>query len=141
MNAFLQEMVAAEKITEEYRGAVRTDKICKFLKAEIGYRAWKAQRAGKLYREKPFFLTIPAKRLDETLPADENVLIQGIIDMYFVEGDGIVLLDYKTDRIDSMEALRQRYEMQIDYYQEALERLTHLPVKERILYSFSLDRY
>ena len=79
--------------------------------------------------------------MDETLPEEESVLIQGIIDMYFIEEDGIVLLDYKTDHVESMEALWERYEMQINYYREALERLTKLPVKEKILYSFSLDRY
>lgn len=69
------------------------------------------------------------------------MLIQGIIDVFFVEEDGLVLLDYKTDSVRSMEELWNRYETQLDYYQEALQKLMEKPVKERVLYSFSLERY
>ena len=68
-------------------------------------------------------------------------MIQGIIDVYFEEEDGLVLLDYKTDAVPDLEMLWQRYETQLDYYQEALERLTGKKVKERILYSFHLGQY
>ena len=53
----------------------------------------------------------------------------------------IVLLDYKTDVIDSLEALWNRYNVQIQYYEEALTKLMQMPVKERILYSFYLEKY
>ena len=120
---------------------MRAEKICQFIKSEIGYRIWKAERMGTLWREQPFFLTIPATRLSAEFPEKENVLIQGIIDLYFEENGKLVLLDYKTDRVASLEELWNRYETQIDYYQEALERLTGKSVKERILYSFSLGKY
>ena len=69
------------------------------------------------------------------------MLIQGIIDVFFEEEDGLVLLDYKTDSVSSMKELWNRYETQLDYYGEALERLMGRPVKEKILYSFHLERY
>ncbi len=69
------------------------------------------------------------------------MLIQGIIDVFFEEEDGIVLLDYKTDAISSMKELWNRYETQLDYYQEAVRKLSGKPVKERILYSFHLETY
>ena len=62
---------------------------------------WRAQEQGLLYREQPFVLGIDAKRLDPDLPKGEKVLIQGIIDVFFIEDGEIVLLDYKTDVIDS----------------------------------------
>ena len=68
----------------------------------------------------------------------EMLMIQGIIDAYFVEDGKIVLLDYKTDAVSSMDELWKRYETQMDYYREALEALTHLKVSERRLYSFKL---
>lgn len=68
------------------------------------------------------------------------MLIQGIIDVFFEEEDGIVLLDYKTDAIFSMKELWNRYETQLDYYQEAVQKLSGKPVKERILYSFHLGK-
>ena len=69
------------------------------------------------------------------------MLIQGIIDVYFEEDGKIVLLDYKTDIIGSLDDLWNRYQTQLDYYQEALEKLTLLPVKEKMLYSFHLGKY
>lgn len=139
VDEFLKEQTKQLRLLEEYRGAVRTEKICKFLRSRLGYRMLRAQADGKLYREQPFVLAIPATRLKETFPEEETVLIQGIIDAYFIEEDGIVLLDYKTDSIASLDALWQRYETQMDHYQEALERLTGKRVKERILYSFHFD--
>ena len=62
------------------------------------------------------------------------------MDVFFVEEDGIVLLDYKTDRVGSGKELWDRYETQLDYYEEAVCKLMNMPVKERILYSFSLER-
>ena len=70
---------------------------------------------------------------------EEKVLIQGIIDVFFAEDGQLVLLDYKTDVIGSMEELWNRYAVQLDYYEEALSRLMELPVKEKILYSFYLE--
>ena len=58
---------------------------------------WRAFEQGLLYREQPFVLGIDAKRLDQDLPEGEKVLIQGIIDVFFIENGEIVLLDYKTD--------------------------------------------
>ncbi len=127
------------RLQEEYYKALRMERICRFLKAEIGYRMWRADREGALYREQPFVLAIPASRLSETFPEEEKVLVQGIIDVYFIEEGEIVLLDYKTDVIPNMEALWNRYETQLEYYQEALERLTEKKVKEKILYSFHLS--
>ena len=63
--------------------------------------------------------------------------MQGIIDVYFEEADGIVILDYKTDRVQSMEELWNRYETQLDYYGQAVARLSGKPVKEKIIYSFA----
>ena len=127
------------RLQEEYYKALRMERICRFLKAKIGYRMWRADREGALYREQPFVLAIPASRLSETFPEEEKVLVQGIIDVYFIEEGEIVLLDYKTDVIPNMEALWNRYETQLEYYQEALERLTEKKVKEKILYSFHLS--
>ena len=61
--------------------------------------------------------------------------------MFFEEEDGLVLLDYKTDAVSSMKELWNRYETQLDYYREAVQKLFGKPVKERILYSFHLGRY
>ena len=141
LEEFLQRETVSLRLTEEYAKAVSLPKILNFLEQELAYRMWRAQEQGLLYREQPFVLGIDAKRLDPDLPKGEKVLIQGIIDVFFIEDGEIVLLDYKTDVIDSLEALWNRYNVQIQYYEEALTKLMQMRVKERILYSFYLEKY
>ena len=141
LKEFLQRETASLRLTEEYAQAVSLPKIRHFLEQELAYRMWRAFEQGLLHREQPFVLGIDAKRLDQDLPEGEKVLIQGIIDVFFIENGEIVLLDYKTDVIDSLQALWNRYSVQIQYYEEALTKLMQLPVKERILYSFYLEKY
>ena len=141
LEELLQRETISLRLTEEYAKAVSLPKILNFLEQELAYRMWRAQEQGLLYREQPFVLGIDAKRLDPDLPEGEKVLIQGIIDVFFIEDGEIVLLDYKTDVIDSLEALWNRYNVQIQYYEEALTKLMQMPVKERILYSFYLEKY
>ena len=68
------------------------------------------------------------------------ILVQGIIDAYFYEGDEIVLMDFKTDKAGcgGIQELVKKYKVQLEYYAQALERLTGKPVKEKIIYSITL---
>ena len=66
--------------------------------------------------------------------------MQGMIDAYIEEEDGIILIDYKTDVVKDGKILREKYEKQLDYYQKALEKLTGRSVKERIIWSFALNK-
>ncbi len=141
LHGFLLKQVEEKRLSREYYEAVREERILRFLDCELGQRLCIAYREGRLYREQPFVMGVGADRLGQGFPGTETVLIQGIIDAFFVEKDGIVLLDYKTDSVDSMEELWNRYETQMDYYGEALCKLMGQPVKERILYSFHLGRW
>ena len=141
VHTFLQGEVESRRLKEEYYQAVREKRIVKFLQSQLAERMGQAQKRGELYREQPFVLGIEARRLKDEFPEQETVLIQGIIDVFFVEEDGLVLLDYKTDSVSSMAELWNRYETQMDYYQEAIQKLMGMPVKESILYSFHLETY
>ncbi len=120
--------------------SVKTGRIIDFVKTQLAQRMIEANRRNALFREQPFVLGIPANRLKERYPEEETVLIQGVIDLFFYENDGIVLADYKTDRVDSEEELIARYKAQLDYYQLALEQITGQRVKERYIYSFALKK-
>ena len=140
LKEFLQRETASLRLTEVHAQAVSLPKIRHFLEQELAYRMWRAFEQGLLYREQPFVLGIDAKRLDQDLPEGEKVLIQGIIDVFFIEnGDRPVGLQDRCDRF--LQALWNRYSVQIQYYEEALTKLMQLPVKERILYSFYLEKY
>ena len=90
-----------------------------------------------LYREQPFVMQRSASMLDDGWK-NETVLVQGIIDAYFEEPDGLVVLDYKTDKVRRKEELAERYQEQLRYYAKALEQMTGKKVKEKIIYSFTL---
>ena len=76
---------------------------------------------------------------DPSLSAEygnETVILQGIIDCFFAEGDGYILFDYKTDKVRDKTEIRTKYEKQLSLYAEAIEKLTGKPVKEKYLYLF-----
>ena len=139
LEELLQKSIAQQVMPAEYGVAVNKYKLLHFLETPLAKRMWEAQKRGELYREQPFVLGIAADKLNPDFPAEEKVLIQGIIDAFFVEDGEIVLLDYKTDKVLNAKELWDRYEAQLDYYEEALCKLMQMPVKERVLYSFSLE--
>ncbi len=141
LRELLEEETAGKRLSEEYFHAVNEQKLLLFLNTSLAKRMGRAQREGRLHREQPFVLGISADRLGKDFPEEETVLIQGIIDVFFEEEDGLVLLDYKTDAVREVQDLWKRYETQLDYYCEALQKLTGKPVKERILYSFHLNAF
>ena len=85
-------------------------------------------------------LGLAAERVKPEFPAGETVLIQGIIDVYWEEPEGLVVLDYKTDRVECEEELISRYQAQLDYYGEALSQITGKPIKEKLIYSFCFEK-
>jgi len=100
-----------------------------------------AEENGLLRREQPFVLGLTAKEIYPESDSDETVLVQGIIDAFFEEEDGLVLMDYKTDHIheDAKTELTKKYKGQLHYYCLALERLTGKTVKEIWFYAFAKD--
>lgn len=143
----MEAMLRDGRLSEAYYEAVSVPKLTAFLTGRAAGRMAEAARAGKLYKEQPFVLGLPANRLKPDFPPEETVLIQGIIDVFFEEEDGFVVLDYKTDAVDTPEELLKRYQVQLAYYSEALEQISgyepgteRKPVKERIIYSFKLGQ-
>ena len=141
----MDRMLRTGRLSLEYREAVSVPKLVDFLTGRAAFRMAEAARARKLFKEQPFVMGIPASRLGTGFPAEETVLIQGIIDVFFEEEDGLVVLDYKTDAVSCAEELVKRYQVQLAYYSEALAQIygyepgvSGKPVKERIIYSFKL---
>lgn len=127
----LEEKRQAGHLTDEMVECIKIEDILTLLHSNLGKRMRLAASKGVYFTEQPFVLGMEEGK--------ETILIQGIIDVYFEEEDGLVLLDYKTDRVYQKEELIARYKSQLDYYAEALRRLTGKPVKERLIYSFSLQ--
>ena len=169
----MEAMEKEEKITADMRALVREQTVADFVSSETGKRMALAQRMGALYRERPFVMGFTEEELEnygfgvgsntdsceniyEKTDSDQEkeeqqkvrheedlTLIQGIIDVFWIEKDGIVLLDYKTDRVQQAKELIDRYETQLKLYADALERVfgaRKLKVKEILIYSFSLEQ-
>ena len=126
------------RMTREMADSVRTADVLGFLDSSVGKRMRTSADCGKLWKEQPFVLGIPEQELYKDEPEGDFALVQGIIDVYFEEEDGLVVLDYKTDKVYKIEELVEKYHAQLDYYGRALEQITGKKVKEKVLYSFTL---
>lgn len=133
-------LVSAGFLTEAELKAVDKEKVTSFLRSQI-YNRIKA--SSDVMREKKFSILVPAGTYNPELPADlgrEPVLIQGIADCVFRESDGLVILDYKTDRETDESSLVNKHKDQLTTYAHALSQCLGTPVKEAYIYAFSLDK-
>ena len=135
-------LTEAKKMAYEEAQCIRIQDIMTFLHSEIGQRMKKAFEADQLYREQPFVLAQSMKNIEKDWNGEETVLVQGIIDAYFIEDEEIVLVDYKTDRVRKGEEqhLIDLYHTQLEDYAQALERMLQKKVKETYIYSFALGK-
>ncbi|MEE1086632.1 MAG: helicase-exonuclease AddAB subunit AddA [Schaedlerella sp.] len=129
-----------EKLTEEMTECIRETDIMNFFESSVGKRMHEAAEKGLLYKEQPFVLGVDAKTVYPEDKSGEILLIQGIIDVFFEEDGELVLLDYKTDRVYSEKILKDRYQVQLDYYSKALEQIMQKKVKDKVIYSFTLGK-
>ncbi len=124
-------------VKKEALSVINKEKIIKFFKSDLGKRMAEAK---EVMRESEFEISIPAKRLYPDIEDEsESVLLQGIIDCWFIENGEIVLVDYKTDRVEDISQIHEKYDIQLSLYAEALEKIAKKRVKEKVIYLFSKD--
>lgn len=125
-----------ELLTKAEVNGLNRDWIVGFLKSEICQRI---KASEKVIREGAFKLMIPAEEAG-FIGAEEGaeMLLQGIVDLMFLEDGKWVLLDYKTDYYKKGETgkLREAYRIQLEWYARAVEMGTKKAIKERLLYLF-----
>ncbi|MBO4410751.1 MAG: helicase-exonuclease AddAB subunit AddA [Lachnospiraceae bacterium] len=130
-------------ISESEQGTIEVDDLRLFLRSDIGKRYARAFSAGKCRKEQQFIIGLPVREVfpeAQVRSQDELVMIQGVIDLYLEEEDGIVVVDYKTDRVRDPEILVREYRVQLDLYEKALTMMTGKTVKEKWIYSFVLGK-
>ena len=140
-------LVENQFLTEEEVKLIDGALIMKLVNSALGQRLAEAEAAGCLWKERPFNLKMNHDPNGSGQMSE--VIVQGVIDCYFEEEDGLVLVDYKTSRIRSgadgqpdsglaLDREKQRiashYQTQIDIYRRALEAATGKPVKEAYIY-------
>lgn len=129
----MDEMLKKGLITDDMHRLTRPKLIEQFISSDVAARMAQADKRGDLYKEKPFVMDY------------EGVLVQGIIDVFWLENDKIVLLDYKTDRVNAAKELIDRYSTQLKLYADALGRIfstdgKSIQADERLIYSFRLQQ-
>ena len=143
----IKQMEDKKLLTEsEAKIAVNTysEKIEGFFQSNIGKRIINSP---EVYREAPFVFRKKAAEVLNSLNDYDLILVQGIIDCYFIENNEAVIVDYKTDKIDEtkditpqINKLEREYNDQIALYKEAVEKITGKKVKECYLYLFSIGK-
>lgn len=129
----MDEMLKKGLITDDMYRLTRPKLIEQFVSSDVAARMAQADKRGDLFKEKPFVMDY------------EGVLVQGIIDVFWLENDKIVLLDYKTDRVNAAKELIDRYNTQLKLYADALGRIfstdgQSIQADERLIYSFHLQQ-
>lgn len=138
----LVQMLAERKLNQAMYDCLDDRVLYGFVKSSVGQRMKAAWEKGLLKREQPFVIRQNAGEIDPGWDVSQQVLVQGIIDAYFLEEDQLVIVDYKTDKVypGQEHRLLELYGIQLNYYGQALERMTGRKVKEKIIYSITLQK-
>lgn len=133
----IKNLVKKEMITEKEAENINRKAILKFTQSEI----WKEmQQAKEVQKEKPFYITVPAKEIYQE-EIEEEILVQGIIDLYYInQKDELILVDYKTDFVETEEELINKYRKQLKLYKKALEEALEKKVSHIFIYSTFLGK-
>lgn len=127
-----QRLIDEGFITPEQSRALNISDIKRFMQSDT-YRH--IINADKVLKEHRFTVEISARDADETSSCTDNIILQGAIDCLVFEPDGIIIIDYKTDRVKNVSELAHRYSKQLTLYKKAAEQLFPLPVKKCLIYS------
>lgn len=124
-------------ITEREVQTINTKTLLQFTKSNL-FRDLK--EAKEVHKEEPFYINIPASEI-YNVQVQENVLVQGIIDLYYInKQENIILVDYKTDYVQNENELIEKYKSQLELYKRALEGALKKQVEKVIIYSTYLQK-
>ena len=148
IRAQIEDLVKRRVITEKESKVLSPRKILRFFRSPIAKRILSSKfvkREQKIYTQvkmNDIYINDKVFKNNREIYEDESVMLRGVIDLYFEEDDGLVILDYKTDWIDdenNKKEIIHRYKKQLDIYAEVLSTLTGKKIKEKYLYLFSID--
>ena len=135
-----QELIAKKFITKLQAESIYVKKLLDFLNTDF---AQSIKSAKQIEKEKPFCTKISAKEISEEAGENDEILVQGIIDLYFINEFGeLVLVDYKTDYVENANEniLKDKYKKQLEIYKKALEEALSRKVDKTYIYSLYLNK-
>lgn len=132
----IENLVSGGFITEEQGKSLDKKRLASFFNSPLAKRMFNSD---KIYREIKVSTFLSANEV-YGIDFDDKILVQGIADCVFEENGQLVLVDYKTDRVNDKNELLERYKKQLTFYKYAIEKTLKMPVKEVMLYSFYLEK-
>ena len=142
INSFVEKNIMSMDEIE----TIKINWIVKFIQSDIFKEIYIANKSEKLFKEKAIDYNIKLKNLfkDENIEEDEKIMVVGIIDLFFENENGeIILLDYKTDYVtkENLEEVKARYKVQLDLYKSAIEDISGKKVAKKGLYLFGINEF
>ncbi|OOB78343.1 MAG: helicase-exonuclease AddAB subunit AddA [Epulopiscium sp. Nuni2H_MBin001] len=140
IKAHLEQLVSKNQLSSQAVDIINLNKLVSFANSPV----INAMRKSQVYfKEQPFVYLREASIINKDC-ANENILIQGMVDACFIDNGNIVLIDYKSDYVApevGVDALVDKYKIQLDLYAEALENIMAKPVISKWLYLYSVDTW
>lgn len=136
----IEELKDKEIITEIEEQNIDKEKLLEYTNSQL----WtELKQAKEIHKEHPFYINIKASRIYNQINKedDEDILVQGVIDLFFIDKDDkLILVDYKTDYVQNENELVEEYKGQLDLYKEALEQSLNKKVDKMCIYSVYLNK-
>ena len=125
-------------ISEEELENININILYNYTKSDL----WNELKSAKeIHKETPFYINIPAKEIYEEADENEKILVQGVIDLYYIDkNDNLILVDYKTDYVPNgaIKVLEEKYKVQLELYKKALEEATGKKVTRAMIWSLNI---
>jgi ATP-dependent helicase/nuclease subunit A len=134
----IEEFVDSGKLEKAAADSIDARDVVKFTKTDLFRRMKAAENANELFREQKFLMSVPVNEIYPDSDSKETMILQGIIDVCFLENGKYVIADYKTDRVNTLEELTDRYCIQLECYKKAVEQISGKEVSDMIIYSVRL---
>ena len=133
----IDEIIKTGKILESDKKIIRLEDIFSYLTSDIYENLLYSD---KYYKEMPINFYIPSSYYDNSLKSG-NILSSGVIDLLFITNDTYNIVDYKTDKVSSMDELKDLYKIQLDLYEIALREKMNAKSVRKFIYSIYLGKF
>ena len=135
---FVEELCENNIISEVEKKSININMLYKYTKSSL----WQElKNAKEIHKEQPFYINVPANKIYDGAEENEMILVQGIIDLYYISKEGkLILVDYKTDYVPNgdVSKLEEKYKVQLELYKKALEEATGKKVDKAIIWALNV---
>ena len=139
INLECERLLKLEFISKEEYDNLDRKKLSDFFNSKLYHLI---ESSKKIHREVRFVYPIAIKQLSYSVNNNKNnIIVQGVADCVIENEKEIIIIDYKTDKINNINELAEKYKSQLLIYQQALSKIFYKPSNKAIIYSFCINKY